>query len=150
LTEQGGDVRVRVAGILITADGLLLIAHKKNDDVYWLLPGGGVDYGESLSEALVREFVEELNIDITVSDLAFISDSIDPSGDRHVVNICFLCKHEGGEYILGNEGRLHDFSFFQKKEIPHINIFPPINNELVSIMNNGVSGKYIGKLWKEK
>jgi len=150
LTEQGGDVRVRVAGILISSDGVLLIAHKKNDDVYWLLPGGGVDYGESLSEALVREFVEELNIDVTVSDLAFISDSIDPSGDRHVVNICFICKHEGGEYILGEEGRLHDFSFFKKEEIPDINIFPPINNELVSIMNSGVSGKYIGKLWKEQ
>ncbi|HNX24670.1 MAG TPA: NUDIX hydrolase [Spirochaetota bacterium] len=150
MTEQGGDVRVRVAGILITGDSILLIAHKKNDDVYWLLPGGGVDYGESLSEALIREFVEELNIDITVNDLALISDSIDPAGDRHIVNICFICKHEGGEYILGDEGRLHDFRFFKKDEIPHINLFPPINNELVSIMNSGVSGKYIGKLWKEQ
>jgi 8-oxo-dGTP pyrophosphatase MutT (NUDIX family) len=45
LTEQGGDVRVRVAGILINHEGVLLIAHKKDEDVYWLLPGGGVDYG---------------------------------------------------------------------------------------------------------
>jgi len=150
LSEQGGDVRVRVAGILITGEGVLLIAHKKNDDVYWLLPGGGVDYGESLSEALVREFAEELNIDITVGDLAFISDSIDPTGDRHVVNICFICEYSGGEYLLGTEGRLHDFSFFGRDEIPGIEIFPPINNELISIMDSGVSGKYIGKLWKDK
>ncbi len=150
MTEQEGDVRVRVAGILINGDGVLLIAHKKNDDVYWLLPGGGVDYGESLSEALVREFFEELNIDITVSDLAFISDSIDPSGNRHVVNICFLCKHSGGEYILGTEGRLHDFNFFKRDEITEIKLFPPINKELIAIMDNGASGKYIGKLWKDK
>jgi len=150
LIEQGGDVRVRVAGILISDEGLLLIAHKKNDDVYWLLPGGGVDYGESLSEALIREFVEELNIDITVSDLAFISDSIDPSGNRHILNICFICEYAGGEYLLGTEDRLHDFSFFGKDEIPNIKLFPPINNELISIMDSGVRGKYIGKLWKDE
>lgn len=150
MSEQGGDVRIRVAGILISDDGVLLIAHKKNNDVYWLLPGGGVDYGESLSEALEREFLEELNIDITVNDLALISDSIDPSGGRHVVNICFLCEYNGGEYILGTEGRLHDFSFFRRDQIPAIELFPPINNELMSIMNDQTSGKYIGKLWKDK
>ncbi len=150
MTESGGDLRVRVAGILITGEGILLIAHKKNNDVYWLLPGGGVDYGESLSEALVREFIEELNINIVVSDLAFISDSIDPAGDRHVVNICFICSYTGGEYLLGNEERLHGFSFFKRDEIHEIKLFPPINDELISIMDSGVSGKYIGKLWKDK
>lgn len=149
MTGQGGDLRVRVAGILIAGDGVLLIAHKKNDDVYWLLPGGGVDYGESLSEALVREFMEELNIKITVSDLAFISDSIDPAGDRHVVNICFICEHAGGEYLLGTEGRLHDFRFFSREELSEIKIFPPMNDELVSVIDSGAKGKYIGKLWKE-
>jgi len=150
LTGQGGDVRVRVAGILITGNGVLLIAHKKNNDVYWLLPGGGVDYGESLSEALVREFFEELNIDVTVRDLAFISDSIDPSGGRHILNICFICSYTGGEYLLGEEGRLHDFNFFGRNEIADIKIFPPINDELISIMDSGVHGKYIGKLWKDE
>lgn len=150
MNGQSGDVRVRVAGILITGEGVLFIAHKKNDDVYWLLPGGGVDYGESLSEALVREFLEELNIDITVNDLAFISDSIDPSGGRHVVNICFICEYTGGEYLLGAEGRLHDFSFFRREEIPDIKLFPPINDELISLIDNGVKGKYIGRLWKDK
>ncbi len=150
MNDHGGDVRVRVAGILINSDGVLFIAHKKNDDVYWLLPGGGVDYGESLSEALVREFLEELNIDITVSDLALISDSIDPAGGRHVVNICFICNYTSGEYMLGTEGRLHDFCFFGRDEISDIKLFPPINDELISLIDNGIKGKYIGRLWKDK
>lgn len=142
-------MRIRVAGILISGEGVLLIAHKKNDDIYWLLPGGGVDYGETLKEALEREFSEELNINVSVNQLAFISDSIDPAGNRHVVNICFICEYQGGDYILGNEHRLHDFSFFRKEEIAGITIFPPINDELISLFDNETRGKYIGKLWKD-
>jgi ADP-ribose pyrophosphatase YjhB (NUDIX family) len=147
--DNEGDVRVRVGGILISNDEVLLIAHKKNNDVYWLLPGGGVDYGESLSEALKREFTEELNIEITVNDPALISDSIDPSGDRHIINIFFLCEYSKGDFMLGNEIRLYDFKFFKREDIQNIKLFPPINDELISIMDSGAKMKYIGKLWKD-
>jgi len=149
LTCPDREVRIRVAGVLISGERVLLIAHKKNNDIYWLLPGGGVDYGETLKEALEREFAEELNINVTINDLAFISDSIDPAGNRHVVNICFLCEYQGGDYLLGNEHRLHDFSFFRKDEIADIKIFPPINSELIFLIDNKAKGKYIGKLWKD-
>ena len=148
MSYNGNDVRIRVAGILIRGNRLLLIAHKKNDDIYWLLPGGGVDYGESLHEALNREFAEELNITVEVKDVALISDSIDPSGDRHVVNICFNCSYMGGDFILGEEKRLHDFRFFSIDELADVKIFPPINSDLIDIMNGKVKDRYIGKLWK--
>ncbi len=148
MSDNGNDVRVRVAGILIRGNRLLLIAHKKNDDIYWLLPGGGVDYGESLHEALTREFMEELNISVDIKDVALISDSIDPSGDRHVVNICFLCTYKTGDFILGEEGRLYDFRFFDRDELSELEIFPPINNDLIDIINGKVKDRYIGKLWK--
>lgn len=148
MSDNGNDVRIRVAGILIRENRLLLIAHKKDEEVYWLLPGGGVDYGESLHEALIREFVEELNITVDVEDVALISDSIDPSGNRHVVNMCFLCTYKNGDFILGDEHRLYDFRFFDRDELADLNIFPPINGNLLDIMNGKIKDRYIGKLWK--
>ena len=148
MTGVKKSVRVRVSGILLDQDKILLIAHKKNNDVYWLLPGGGVDYGESLLEALEREFIEELNILINVGELVLVSDSIDPSGNRHIVNICFLCSHKKGEFLLGDDERLHDYRFFDKGELGGVKIFPPINNDLLMIMNGEKNKKYIGKLWK--
>ncbi|HON15916.1 MAG TPA: NUDIX hydrolase [Spirochaetota bacterium] len=148
MSSESGKVRIRVAGILIRGNRLLLIAHKKNNEVYWLLPGGGVDYGESLHEALRREFEEELNVAIDVKDLVLVSDSIDPSGKRHVVNICFLCNYLGGDFVLGEDKRLHDFKFFSTEELSDITIFPPINNELVDIIKGKIHGRYIGKLWR--
>ena len=38
--------RVRVAGVLIENGKILLIQHHKEDKKYWLVPGGGVDWGE--------------------------------------------------------------------------------------------------------
>jgi len=148
LITPAKDLRIRVAGILLRGDEILLIAHKKNNDIYWLLPGGGVDYGESLEEALVREFQEELNITVHVNDVAIISDSIDPSGGRHVVNICFYCTHSDGDFFLGEDKRLYDFRFFNQTEIENIDIFPPINKNLKSIIEGDSKVKYIGKLWK--
>lgn len=149
MTGPGKNVRIRVCGILVDQDKLLLIAHKKDNEIYWLLPGGGVDYGESLKEALCREFHEELHVAIDVDEIVLVSDSIDPDGNRHVVNLCFACRYESGEFSLGDDERLYDFRFFAENEIKDITIYPPINDDLVIIMREGCSrSRYIGKLWK--
>ncbi len=141
------DVTVRVSGIITRGDALLLIAHKKKNDVYWLLPGGGVRHGESLHEALCREFMEELGVDITVGKPAFMCDSIDPLGKRHILNIIFLCSHRDGEYRLGRERRLHDFGFFSREEIFLKRIYPPVNSTLERILNGEDHEFYLGSLW---
>ena len=64
--------RVRVAGILIENNKILLIEHLKKNKKYWLVPGGGVDWGESTAEALIREYKEETNLDITVEIFLFL------------------------------------------------------------------------------
>lgn len=141
------DVTVRVSGIITRDDALLLIAHKKKDDVYWLLPGGGVRRGESLIEALRREFREELGIAITIDRPAFMCDSIDPLGKRHILNISFFCGHSDGEYRIGRERRLHDFGFFPRREISAMRIYPPVNAMLASILDGKEHDFYLGSLW---
>ncbi|MCH7911024.1 MAG: NUDIX hydrolase, partial [Candidatus Hydrogenedentes bacterium] len=88
---QGDDSspRVRVAVVVVRGDSILLVRHQKGAASYWLLPGGGVDFGEPLAEALRREVREETCLDVRVGDLILASDSIAPDGSRHVVNLCF-------------------------------------------------------------
>ncbi len=50
--------RLRVAALLRWHDRILLCRQEKPGKEYWLLPGGGVESGESLIEALVRELHE--------------------------------------------------------------------------------------------
>jgi len=52
-------IRIR-AGVLIWRDGeVLLVRHEKGGRSYWLVPGGGVDPGETMVVAAARELIEE-------------------------------------------------------------------------------------------
>jgi 8-oxo-dGTP diphosphatase len=140
-------VTVRVSGFLVRDGALLLVAHKKNGEIYWLLPGGGVEFGESMEQALVREFREELGIDIDVGGPLFMCDSIDPRGKRHILNVSFRCAYRSGEYRLGDDRRLHDFGFFTGRAIADMRLYPPVNGTLVSILDNKQYDFYLGSLW---
>jgi 8-oxo-dGTP diphosphatase len=141
------SIRIRVAALLIEEEKILFIAHKKENIVYWLLPGGGVNPGESLEEALKRELKEELNINIKVNDVALICDSIAPDESKHIVNICFFCTHNSGAYFLNNEQRLYDFGFFSAGEFNNLQILPPIKDELEKILRGPENTIYHGKRW---
>lgn len=142
-------VRVRVCGIVIREGRLLLIAHRKGGEVYWLLPGGGVRYGETLPQALAREFSEELGAEVTASRFAFLSESIEPRGKRHILNIAFWCDLDSFDLRLGKERRLYDYSFFNRDEVARARIYPPLNQLLVAIMEQSTIEGYLGGVWQE-
>lgn len=69
LQAYSGKVRVRVGGVLVRDGALLLAAHRgllPKEAPFWSPPGGGWQFGESLREALVREFREETGLTVTV------------------------------------------------------------------------------------
>ncbi|MBF9237267.1 NUDIX domain-containing protein [Hymenobacter sp. BT683] len=68
LQAYTGQVRVRVGGLLLRDGAILLAAHRgllANGEPFWSPPGGGWQFGESIREALVREFHEETGLNAT-------------------------------------------------------------------------------------
>jgi ADP-ribose pyrophosphatase YjhB (NUDIX family) len=147
--ENGHLPRVRVAGICVENERILTVSHYKQGQEYWLLPGGGVSYGESMEEALKREFVEEVGIDVGVGDILFIFDSIDPGGDRHVINVCFECLRRDGNPEVGEDPRVSGFAFLSKEEIMSRDFFPPIQDLLGDVLTGNPGQIYRGRRWKE-
>ena len=142
--------RVRVAGILIEDDRILLIEHTKNNRKYWLVPGGGVDWGESAAEALIREFKEETSLDIEVEKFLFISETIAPDKQKHVINLYFkIKKSENSSNImkLGEEKILTDLRFIPEDEIKNIKLYPNIKEKLIKLLNKENIEPYLGLLW---
>ncbi|MFI5294419.1 MAG: NUDIX domain-containing protein [Thermodesulfovibrionales bacterium] len=87
--------------IIKYAAGIVLIK-RKNPPEGWALPGGFVDYGETLEDAAVREAKEETGLDVGLVR-QFHSYS-DPHRDprQHTISTVFLAKAEG-EYAAGDD-----------------------------------------------
>jgi ADP-ribose pyrophosphatase YjhB (NUDIX family) len=66
---------VRVYGFLEDAQGRVLVsAERFRGKPLVKYPGGGVEWGEGIHQALVREFQEELQLDVEVGDLVFFNE----------------------------------------------------------------------------
>ena len=144
--------RIRVAGILIEENKILLIQHHKNDKKYWLIPGGGNDWGETTKEALIREYKEETNMDIEVDEFLFFSETISPDKKRHVLNLFYkIHRNNKNDSIikLGEEAVLTDLKFVTKEELETMTIYPNIKENLLKLMNNEKIRTDLGSLWND-
>ncbi|GMV94904.1 MAG: NUDIX hydrolase [Candidatus Hydrogenedentota bacterium] len=143
--------RIRVAAIIVQDDSILLVRHVKDGKSYWLLPGGGLDYGESLAEGLVRELLEETNLEVRVGDLVIVNDSINPDGTRHVVNLCFTAEIVSGAMQCGTDHRLEEVRFVPVSEIRDLTFYPDIRDELIPAIEQGFPRRaaYLGNLWRD-
>jgi len=146
--KENRSIRIRVSALIVENRKILLIAHKKGNKVYWLTPGGGVDYGETLPAALQRELKEELDVSIEVGDVAFICDTIEPSHKRHILHVFFHCSTVSGDYSIGTDKRLFSFNFFSSNELNDIIIFPSVTEDIREYLESGsVKNNYFQKKW---
>ena len=144
--------RIRVAGILIEDDKILLIQHHKNNKKYWLIPGGGNDWGETAKEALIREYKEETNMNIEVDEFLFFSETIYPNKERHILNLFFRIhrnEKNNSTIKLGDEAVLIDLKFVTKEELKTMIVYPNIKENLLKLMNGEKTENYLGSLWNE-
>ncbi|WP_339608066.1 NUDIX hydrolase [uncultured Roseivirga sp.] len=102
-SNYGEKLRVRVCGICIADEGLLLVHHTalgKNGSL-WAPPGGGMEYGENAHEALKREFMEETHLEIEVVKFLFVHEYLDPP--LHGIELFFEVKITGGKLKKGTD-----------------------------------------------
>jgi len=147
------EPRLRVSALLHWQDRVLLIRQEKPGKEYWLLPGGGVEAGETVMEALVRELREEVGLpdELLFEGPIAVAESIAPnwtSEHRHVVHIIFAADLSARslEDVESHDVAVRGARLFSLDELGEIVVHPPIKRFLQR-WQPGDPAVYLGSLW---
>jgi ADP-ribose pyrophosphatase YjhB (NUDIX family) len=94
---------IRVYGIVVYKGKILLSHENYRNHEFTKFPGGGLEWGESTHECLVREFKEELKIDVEPGFLFHVTETFQQSKffpDDQVLGIYFLVNSNGFDKII--------------------------------------------------
>ena len=155
--SSGAGPTIRVGALIVSQTKLLLVQQSRAAERYWLLPGGGVRFGECFEDALRRELLEELGLVIAPGRPVAMAESISPSQDeypKHVVHIVMAARVEpAGESTHTaagpvNDGAVLESAWFGPRDLRDLDLRPPIAYFLSEHLERGSHGlTYLGRLW---
>ena len=125
-------LRVRVCGICIHNDKLLLVRHQSTiaNKAFWAPPGGGLSYAETVEQCLVREFEEETGLQVQVKRFLFVNEFLQQP--LHALELFFEVDIVGGELTKGSDPEsaieqqlIEEVTFLSREEINNI----PVNDK---------------------
>ncbi|MBP9020772.1 MAG: NUDIX hydrolase [Syntrophobacterales bacterium] len=106
---------VPTVDIIIEIDDGIVLIRRKNPPVGWAIPGGFVDYGESLEDAAVREAREETSLEITRLRQMHTYSNPDRDPRQHTISTVFTAKGKGTPRAASDAS---DIGVFSRNDLP--------------------------------
>jgi 8-oxo-dGTP diphosphatase len=114
---------VGVGAVAVVNQEILLVrrGHAPSEGL-WSLPGGRVEWAETLVEALEREVLEETGLQVEVGDVAGVVERIYADEDMHYVIIDYFVNLAGGKLRAG--GDANEVAWVSLQDLGTINVVP--------------------------
>jgi mutator protein MutT len=130
---------VGVGAVIFNQNGGIFLAKRgkeaRNERSRWEFPVGGVEFGETLENAIVREVKEEYDFQIEVEVLLDVVNHIIPDEDQHWVSPTFLCRYKSGTPRIMEPSMCEDIGWFALDEIPEQKLTIASRKSLESLRN---------------
>jgi ADP-ribose pyrophosphatase YjhB (NUDIX family) len=142
-------------GFLETGAGVLVVANRRvidgADTTVWDLPGGGVERGETLAEALRREMREETALDVAVHEMLFVAEGERIHGGTRTGvwrSFFFRIERLGGEIDLSGEPDIVDHRFEPRATLPPL-LTAPYHAGFVRWLDSGGALRHVFDVWQD-
>lgn len=115
-------IGVGVGAMIFDAEGKVFLAQRgpeaRNERGTWEFPGGRVNYGETLVEAILREIHEEYGLRIEVEALLDVIDHLLPEEGQHWVAPTYIARHVSGEAVILEPQKCTGIGWFELDDLP--------------------------------
>ncbi|HLV37720.1 MAG TPA: NUDIX domain-containing protein [Spirillospora sp.] len=123
MVRIGFDViGVGVGAMVFNERGEVFLAQRgpkaKNERGAWEFPGGSVEYGEKLVDAIRREFLEEYGMVIAIDELLSVDDHILRDEGQHWVSPTYIARHISGEPRIMEPEKCAAIGWFPLDNLP--------------------------------
>lgn len=110
---------------MVIHEGRVLLIRRGKEPLRgrWLIPGGTVELGESLEDAVVREVEEETGLIVEPREVVLVFDRIHRDGNRityHYVIVDYLCQYVSGALRAGSDAE--DAAFVAEEDLPRYEV----------------------------
>lgn len=139
-------MRVRGCALIEKDQKVLVLAYDYPGGRVYAIPGGGVKEGESLGDSIVREYQEELGIQVKLGDLRFVGDMMAQDGGiKQTVHVVFEGSILSGEPILNaDETSAAEVLWLDLERLDEVRLYPAINEALKQDRQSGNQPRYLG------
>jgi len=126
---KANSIAIAVSAFILDGTDRLLVIRRSDNDRY-AIPGGQLELGETLTQAVVREVEEETGIDVNATDVIGLYSNpnhvmaYDNGEVRQEFSICFRARPVGGELRTSDESR--EVFWAERNQLPILNIHPSI------------------------
>jgi 8-oxo-dGTP diphosphatase len=127
-------LRVRVGAIVMSDEGILLVQHRKADQTYWLLPGGGLEAGETIFACAKREVLEETGLSVVPDRVVLLCESIAPSGGRHILNLFVTARLEGGDITPPVDDVISAVAWVPLSKLNELTLYPAVGSVVLEMV----------------
>ncbi|MCP9766728.1 NUDIX domain-containing protein [Lacihabitans sp. LS3-19] len=139
-------MNIRPCAIIVADNKMLTLKYNYNNTEIFAIPGGNLEFGERLEEALVRELEEELSLKITVDELLFVCEV--HKNDKDTLHCIFTSDILSGTPKLNaKETSALEFKWQPIETLNIVNLYPNIGIEIQNkLLKNIESEVFLGEI----
>lgn len=137
-------IGVGVGAAIFNNDGRLFLTLRgkkaKNERGKWEIPGGSVEFGETLEDAIKREIKEEYGVEIKIIELLDVCDHLIPDEHQHWVSPTYICKITKGHPRIIEPEKCDAIGWFTREETVKLPLSIVTKYDLVQLAKKHPNG----------